>query len=98
MQANESMNTTQASYGSHLYCPPPETGKIHRKEEGGMFALSMEDTNWVLTSSFIIFTMQTAILVMYRRTWNVGWNRRKPIIRLRSFERMKPNIRQREDP
>lgn len=25
----------------------------------GMYDLEIEDTNWVLTSSFIIFTMQT---------------------------------------
>lgn len=28
----------------------------------GVYDLSVEDTNWVLTSSFIIFTMQTGNL------------------------------------
>lgn len=29
----------------------------------GIYDLEIEDTNWVLTSSFIIFTMQTGNLV-----------------------------------
>lgn len=31
----------------------------------GVYDLSVEDSNWVLTSSFIIFTMQTGECRMY---------------------------------
>lgn len=31
----------------------------------GVYDLSVEDTNWVLTSSFIIFTMQTGIICIF---------------------------------
>lgn len=30
----------------------------------GLYDLSVEDTNWVLTSSFIIFTMQTGTFIV----------------------------------
>lgn len=36
----------------------------------GMYDLTVEDSNWVLTSSFIIFTMQTG---KYNLNYNPGF-------------------------
>ncbi|XP_046395400.1 putative ammonium transporter 2 [Ischnura elegans] len=62
MQANDSLYTMTPP--SVPTTARPDCGRghqsgEHREEEGGMFDLTMEDSNWVLTSSFIIFTMQT---------------------------------------
>lgn len=40
--------------GAHFWTPRNSSYVIP-----GVYDLSVEDTNWVLTSSFIIFTMQT---------------------------------------